>query len=212
MRCWRPPKPHEPRHHDHPAGAERPAPATAAPAAPAIALSAARVFLTGFMGSGKTTVGRALASALGWELVDLDARVEDRTGLTVRELFERHGEPTFRELEHEELLAGLQTAGPAVVATGGGTFTFPRNVALIAAAGPSVWLNPSFATISRRIAVHGKLDRPLFRNEAQALALYRARLDAYRLADHRVDVAEDETPEEIAARIALWLGKLHCAT
>jgi shikimate kinase len=125
--------------------------------------------------------------------------------MTVREVFERHGEATFRDLEHEELLAALETPAPAVVATGGGTFTFPRNVALIKAAGPSVWLNPSFATISRRIGTHGKLDRPLFRNEAQALALYRARFDAYRQADHRVDVAGDETPEEIAARIALWL-------
>ena len=168
--------------------------------------------LTGFMGSGKSTVGHALASALGWELVDLDARVEARTGLTVREVFERHGEPLFRDLEYEELLAALALPAPAVVATGGGTFTFPRNVALIRAAGPSVWLNPSFATISRRIGAHGKLDRPLFRNEAQALLLYRERLDAYRLADHRVDVTGDETPEEIAARVALWLGTLHCAT
>ena len=175
-------------------------------------MSPTRVFLTGFMGSGKSTVGRALANALHWELVDLDARVEARTGMTVRELFERHGEPTFRDLEHEELVAGLATPAPAVVATGGGTFTFPRNVAAIRAAGPSAWLNPSFATISRRIGSHGKLDRPLFRNEAQELALYRARLDAYRLADHRVDVAGDETPEEIAARIALWLGTIDCAT
>jgi shikimate kinase len=167
-----------------------------------------RVFLTGFMGSGKSTVGRALATALRWELVDLDARVEARTGMTVREIFERQGEAAFRELEHDELLAALAVPAPAVVATGGGTFTFPRNVAVIQASGPSIWLNPSFATISRRIGAHGKLDRPLFRNEAHALALYRARLEAYRLADHRVDVAADETPEEIAARIALWLATL----
>jgi shikimate kinase len=164
------------------------------------------------MGCGKSTVGRALAAALGWELVDLDARVEARTGLTVREVFERHGEPLFRDLEHEELQVALALSAPAVVATGGGTFTFPRNVTLIRAAGPSVWLNPSFATISRRIGSHGKLDRPLFRNEAQALDLYRARLDAYRLADYRVDIAEGETPEEVAARVALWLGTLNCAT
>jgi shikimate kinase len=171
-----------------------------------------RVFLTGFMGSGKTTVGAALASALAWQLEDLDARVEARSGMTVREIFERHGEPAFRELEHEELRAALDLPAPLVIPTGGGTFTFARNVTLVRAAGPSVWLNPSFATISRRINAHGKLDRPLFRSESHALTLYRSRLDAYRLADHRVDVADDETPEETAARIALWLQTVHCAT
>jgi shikimate kinase len=164
-----------------------------------------RVFLTGFMGSGKTTVGRALAAALGWSFVDLDAEVEGRAAMTVREIFSRLGEPAFRELEHAALRAVVERDDPAVVATGGGTFTFGRNLALIRGSGRSVWLNPSFATIVRRIGALGKQDRPLFRNEVEALALYRARLDAYREADHRVDVGSEETPEEVAARVALWL-------
>jgi shikimate kinase len=165
----------------------------------------AHLFLTGFMGSGKTTVGRALAAALGWGFVDLDAEVEGRAAMTVREIFARLGEPAFRELEHAALCEVIDRAGPAVVATGGGTFTFERNLALVRGAGRSVWLNPSFATIVRRIGALGKQDRPLFRNEVEALALYRARLDAYREADHRVDVGAEETPEEVAARVALWL-------
>ncbi|HEV8629858.1 MAG TPA: shikimate kinase [Thermoanaerobaculia bacterium] len=167
-----------------------------------------RVFLTGFMGSGKTTVGRALAAALGWAFVDLDAEVESRAAMTVRDIFERRGEPAFRDLEHQVLDEVLAREGPAVVATGGGTFTFPRNLALIRGAGVSVWLNPSFATIGRRIGALGKQDRPLFRNEVEALALYRARLDAYREADHRVDVGADERPEEVAVRVALWLQQV----
>lgn len=167
-----------------------------------------RIFLTGFMGSGKTTVGRALAAALGWTFVDLDAEVEARAAMTVREIFVRLGEPAFRQLEHEALRAVLDRDEPAVVATGGGTFTFERNLSLIRGAGRSVWLNPSFATIIRRIGALGKQDRPLFRNEVEALALYRARLDAYREADHRVDVGAEETPEEVAARVALWLRQV----
>jgi shikimate kinase len=164
-----------------------------------------RLVLTGFMGSGKTTVGRALAAALGWSFVDLDGEIEARAAMTVRQIFERLGEPAFRELEHEALRDMLQGKRPLVLATGGGTLTFARNLALIRGAARSVWLNPSFATIVARIGALGKQDRPLFRNEVEALALYRARLDAYREADHRVDVGPEETPEEVAARVALWL-------
>ncbi|HET9765296.1 MAG TPA: shikimate kinase [Thermoanaerobaculia bacterium] len=160
------------------------------------------------MGSGKTTVGRALGAALGWPFVDLDAEVEARAAMTVREVFARLGEPAFRELEHEALQRVLAEPDPAVIATGGGTFTFPRNLALVREAGMSVWLNPSFATIVGRIGALGKQDRPLFRNEVEALALYRARLPAYGEADHRVDVGAQETPEEVAARVALWLQRV----
>ena len=89
------------------------------------------------------------------------------------------------------------------MATGGGTVTFEANARLIRANGVAVWLNPPFATIVARIGALGKEDRPLFRDETQALALYRERLPAYRRADLTVDVAPQEGPEEIAARIAL---------
>ena len=170
-------------------------------------MSAPRVFLTGFMGSGKSSVGRALADALGWLFFDLDSAVEAHAGMSVREIFERSGEPAFRELEHAALLDAVKAPEPAVIATGGGTFTIPRNVALVRQSGVSVWLNPSFATIVARIGGLGKQDRPLFRSEVEALALYRARLASYHRADHRVDVAGDETPGEVAARIALRLRK-----
>jgi shikimate kinase len=170
-----------------------------------------RIYLTGFMGSGKSTVGRRLAERLGAPFVDLDLEIEQRAGMTVREIFESQGEPAFRRLEHETLRETLELPR-AVVATGGGTVTFENNLRLIRAEGLSVWLNPPFATIVERIGALGKRDRPHFRDEVQALALYRERLPAYRRADLTVDVARDEGPDEIAARIALLIGGRRCAT
>lgn len=80
----------------------------------------------------------------------------------------------------------------AVVALGGGTLAFEANAGAIGTQGLSVWINPAFATIASRIGGRGKADRPLFKDESQALALYRERLPAYRRADLTVDVAPDE--------------------
>lgn len=163
-----------------------------------------RVYLTGFMGSGKSTVGPRLAAALEWPFLDLDELIEAEAGLPIREIFARSGEATFRQLE-QRALEGTLHHPDLVVATGGGTFTVERNRTLAADGGVTVWLNPSFATIVRRIGALGKHDRPLFRDEVQAFSLYRSRLDIYRRADHSVDIQDDETPEEVAARVLLWL-------
>ncbi len=168
-----------------------------------------RIYLTGFMGCGKTTVGRLLAQRLGVLFVDLDMEIERRVGMTVRQIFERQGEPAFRQMEAETLRWTLALP-EAVVALGGGTLAFETNAGVIGTQGLSVWINPAFATIASRIGGRGKADRPLFKNESQALALYRERLPAYRRADLTVDVAPDEGPEEIAARIALLIGNLRC--
>ncbi|HEV3459495.1 MAG TPA: shikimate kinase [Thermoanaerobaculia bacterium] len=169
-----------------------------------------RIFMTGFMGAGKTTVGERLAALLALPFVDLDQEIERLAGSTVREIVERQGEPWFRRLELEALQS-VVGRGDAVIATGGGTLTSELGARLIRDAGLSVWLNPSFATIVERIGALGKADRPLFREEAQVLALYRERLPAYRKADLTVDVAPDEAPEEVAARIGLLLRERRCA-
>ncbi len=165
-----------------------------------------RVYLTGFMGSGKTAAGRKLAERLGVPFIDLDSEIELREGMTVREIFERFGEPAFRGLEQEALRATGELPD-VVVATGGGTVTFEANTRWIRANGVSVWLNPPFGTIVSRIGSLGKQDRPLFRDEVQALALYRERLPAYRRADLTIEVGPEEQPEEIAARIDFLLKR-----
>lgn len=170
-----------------------------------------RIFLTGFMGAGKTSVGRRLAASLGWPFVDLDAEIEKLAGESVREIFDRAGEGRFREIE-AHVLAEAMRQDPVVVATGGGTLTFPRNLAAARAAGLVVWLNPAFATLTRRVGGRGKEDRPLFRDEATVLALYRERLPAYALADVKVDVAPGESVEEVAARVGLLVAERTCNT
>ena len=170
-----------------------------------------RIFLTGFMGAGKTSVGRRLAARLGWPFIDLDDEIEKVAGESVREIFDHVGEGRFRELEGG-VLAEAMRQDPVVVATGGGTLTFPRNLAAARAAGLVVWLNPEFATLTRRVGGRGKEDRPLFRDEATVLALYRERLLAYALADLKVDVAPGESVEEVAARIGFLVAERTCST
>ena len=152
-----------------------------------------RILLTGFMGAGKTSVGRRLAANLGWPFIDLDEEIEKLAGESVREIFEHVGEGRFREVE-ARVLAESMRPDPVVVATGGGT------------------LNPEFATLTRRVGGRGKEDRPLFRDEATVLPLYRERLPAYALADLKVDVAPGESVEEVAARIGLLVAERTCST
>jgi len=162
-----------------------------------------RILLSGFMGAGKTTVGRLLAERLGVPFRDLDAMIEERTGRSVRELFESAGESEFRRLEREALAAAC-AVDPAVVALGGGTLSAPGGLELARRSGVVVWLHPPFSTIARRIGALGKTDRPLFRDEASAFDLYRQRLAAYKSsADLVVEVAPQEEAVEVAARLAL---------
>lgn len=162
-----------------------------------------RVLLSGFMGAGKTTVGRLVAERLGVPFRDLDAMIEERTGKSVRELFESVGEPEFRRLEREALVAAC-ALDPAVVALGGGTLSAPGGLELARRSGFVVWLHPAFSTIAQRIGALGKRDRPLFKDEASAFDLYRQRLAAYKsAADLVVEVSPAEEAVEVAARLAL---------
>ncbi len=163
-----------------------------------------RVFLTGFMGSGKTTVGRLLSEHLALPFIDLDREIELGAGHSVRAIFDEGGEPLFRRIEREALLAALE-APEAVIATGGGTLSVESNRRLLEGRGVSVWLNPPFSVIAERIGALGKEDRPLFQTEAQALELYRSRLPVYRRADLELSIDAGETAEEVAARAALLL-------
>jgi shikimate kinase len=154
------------------------------------------VCLTGFMGSGKSTVGRLLAAQLAWHFVDLDAEIERHTGLQISQIFEQRGEAVFRDIEHECLSRSLGWASEqnarVVLALGGGTFAQPRNAALIRNFGFSqragvavIWLDCAMETLLQRCVLMG--DRPLFQDEASFRRLYRERLPYYQQADYRVE-------------------------
>jgi shikimate kinase len=156
-----------------------------------------RVVLVGFMGSGKTSVGRLLARRLGYGFEDMDRRIVERAGRTIAEIFRDDGEEAFREREREEALA-LSRLRDRVVAAGGGAFTRPETRALLQEGALTVWLRCDFDRILARVPADGS--RPLAGNRDIMRALLAEREPFYRMADVAVD-ASSGTPREVADRI-----------
>ncbi len=172
---------------------------------------AERIYLTGFMGAGKTAVGRRLAAVLGWEFVDLDGEVERAAVLSAAEIFERRGEAHFRRLERAALEATLSRPR-VVVATGGGALARPEALELLRGRGLIVWLKLPFAELAARVEAAGAGTRPLYRDRRRARQLYRERLPFYRQADVVFSVAGGQTVEQVVGRLAAELGVEACAT
>jgi len=146
--------------------------------------------LTGFMGSGKSTVARLLARQVGWHYVDLDKLISDATGATIPEIFAKLGEPAFRKIERAQLEKTIGEAislqKPRIISLGGGTTAQPDNIALLRDSGAVlVWLHCPIEELLSRCA--HITNRPLFRDESSFRQLYQERLPAYELADFRVE-------------------------
>ncbi|MEM7050480.1 MAG: shikimate kinase [Acidobacteriota bacterium] len=166
-----------------------------------------RVFLTGFMGAGKTSVGRMLGRRLQLPFRDLDQEIERTAGRRVAEIFAREGEAGFRRREREELEGQCQSPR-LVLATGGGTVVQPGIADRLRELGRVVWLRADFATLIERLERRARGVRPLFRDAAQARALYEARLPFYGQCDLVIEMGPREEPSEVAARVALGLEEL----
>ena len=113
------------------------------------------VFLVGFMGTGKSTVGRVLADDVGWKFVDLDDEIERQEGLTVPQIFDQRGEQAFRDLESAMLakfVKLVQCGRPHVISLGGGAFLSDHNFTLVTNNGVSVWLDCPLDVVERRVA------------------------------------------------------------
>ncbi len=162
-----------------------------------------RIALIGFMGSGKTTVGRLLAERIGYDFVDSDDEIESRAGLRVGDIFRLHGEAFFRELE-EGALRDILTATDRVIATGGGAFAQPSCAQEILARAFTVHLSCDFTEAYRRAATQG--GRPLVdKGEAEVASLYAERKDKYSRAHATVDTM-NRSPEEVVDDVLLLLS------
>ena len=159
---------------------------------------ARHILLVGFMGSGKSTVGRELARMTGRPLVDTDDEIERMAGKAIPEIFAEDGEPAFRALERECLL-GLADARPSIVSCGGGIVTTAPCRELLARLGTTVFLEVGADEAIGRIGASSS--RPLLRGVDEMEALLEERLPAYReVADLSIDTSGRE-PGDIAAEI-----------
>jgi shikimate kinase len=151
------------------------------------------IYLVGFMGSGKSTVGRMLADRIGWPFFDLDEEIEARERSTIADIFATRGEAEFRRIEAAALarhVRAVETGRPAVMALGGGAFVSPANRELLFQNGVTIWLDCPLPIVEQRVrqASH----RPLARDPGQFAALYQARRDVYRLAEIHLPVESDD--------------------
>ena len=161
-----------------------------------------RVVLVGFMGCGKTTVGRELAALLGWDFVDLDAEIEAGAGKSVAAIFDEEGEDAFRARERAAAEAAMRRER-VVIAAGGGAFTEPATRTVLEAGATTVWLRCALPALLARIPADGS--RPLGRNRATIGALLSQREPVYRLAALTVDTT-DGAPGDAARAIARAIG------
>lgn len=172
---------------------------------PAIPPHLRRLVLTGFMGAGKSTVGRALASRLGWNFLDLDTHLEQRTGATIPQLFERHGEAHFRRLESTALASALGYAN-TVLALGGGTPEVLTNRLLLeqTPATFTIFLDAPFPVLFDRCIMQG-ISRPVLADPDAAQLRFATRHPLYvRLAHLTVDTSamtQDETIDFVIAAL-----------
>ena len=169
--------------------------------------SVQRIVLTGFMGAGKSTIGRLLASHIGWNFLDVDSHLEARTGATIPQLFERHGEATFRRLESSALASALARSR-TVLALGGGAPEELTNRLLIeqTPATFTVFLDAPFATLYDRCLLQD-IGRPVLANIESAQARFARRRPLYRRISRLIIDTTASTPEETVETILTALNK-----
>ncbi|HEY6343713.1 MAG TPA: shikimate kinase [Bryobacteraceae bacterium] len=164
------------------------------------------IFLVGFMGCGKSTVGLSLAHELGWHFLDLDEEIERAEGSTIVEIFDTRGEEEFRRLESAVLTRCVRTVQhgrPHIVSLGGGAFLSDENFRLVSENGVSIWLDCPLPTIEKRLA--SSVRRPLARDPERLRELFHSRREGYARAEHRIEIASDDADAAVGQILALSL-------
>jgi shikimate kinase len=162
------------------------------------------LYLVGFMGSGKSAVGRLLADELGWSFADIDEDIEKTEGVSIADIFDTRGEEEFRRIEQEALrkrIREVEFGKPMVLALGGGAFVDPANRKLLDERGVTIWLDCPFPRICAR--VDGQTHRPLARDPEKFQRLYDDRRDAYNKAEHRIEADTDDAAAIVAEILKL---------
>ncbi|GGA76841.1 shikimate kinase [Edaphobacter acidisoli] len=166
-----------------------------------------RIVLTGFMGAGKSTIGRLLASRIGWTFLDVDTHLEARTNATIPELFERHGEATFRRLESSAIASALART-QTVLALGGGAPEELTNRLLIeqTPATFTIFLDAPFPTLYDRCMLQ-EIGRPVLANLDAAQARFARRHPLYRRISRLTIDTTSSTPNETIEAILAAIAK-----
>ena len=159
-----------------------------------------RIVLTGFMGSGKTTVGPLVAARLGWRFIDVDDILESEAGSTIAEIFSGHGEPAFRDREHA-VIRRLAGESGLVLALGGGAFERAETRDLLLSAPGTLVIHLEVRLETTLTRCRGtEATRPVLADHANLAARYERRLPLYRTAHVSLDV-DELSPSEVAAAI-----------
>jgi shikimate kinase len=164
------------------------------------------IYLVGFMGCGKSTIGRILADELGWGFIDLDEQIERASASSIAGIFETQGEAAFREIERghlEKAVRAVERGSPTVVSLGGGAFSDEKNYQLLENNGVTIWLDCPLEILERRVARH--THRPLARDPQRFRELYESRRPAYARADYRIEVSDADARDHVAAILRLPL-------
>lgn len=162
------------------------------------------VYLCGFMGCGKSTVGKVLAKKLGKDFVDLDGYIEQKNNMTIKEIFEREGEARFRKMETESL-AELCEADK-VIATGGGALASTQNAIFSRKYGKIIFIDTSFPACYERIIKNRQRPLALMKTKHELFDLFKKRIPYYIThSDYQVD--GNNSPDEISNEIIDYLKK-----
>lgn len=152
------------------------------------------IYLVGFMGSGKSTIGRMYADDIGWRFADLDDDIERSQKRSITDLFAAVGEEQFRRIETEAIrkrVAAIRRGAPTILALGGGAFTREENIECLTENGITVWIDTALEVVQKRVSASNH--RPLARDPERFVRLYGERRVHYARADYHVEIPVDDS-------------------